>query len=44
MKHLGFTSLASEWWHYDLGDFLWSRSTGQPWLFESLEPQVSARF
>jgi zinc D-Ala-D-Ala dipeptidase len=45
MQACGFTCLKSEWWHYDLGDFLWSRTKSTtehpvPWIFESLEPEV----
>ncbi|MBL7714271.1 MAG: hypothetical protein JNL01_02315 [Bdellovibrionales bacterium] len=47
MKSLGFTNLSSEWWHYDIGDLLWSRQTGYPkmghkWIFESIEKEVLA--
>lgn len=47
MSSLGFTNLSSEWWHYDLGDLLWSRQTGYPtegrrWIFESIEKEVMA--
>lgn len=41
MRSLGFTNLSSEWWHYDLGDFLWSRQLGIPWIFETMEPMVA---
>ncbi len=42
MREMGFTNLSSEWWHYDLGDYLWSRQVSLPWIFESMEAEVKA--
>ncbi len=42
MREMGFTNLSSEWWHYDLGDYLWSRQVRIPWIFESMEADVKA--
>ncbi|MBX9586000.1 MAG: hypothetical protein K2X50_01965 [Gammaproteobacteria bacterium] len=36
MESVGFTSHEFEWWHYDLGDILWSKATGQPEAFGPL--------
>lgn len=41
MHTCGFSCLKSEWWHYDLGDFLWSRTKSSPWIFESMESSVN---
>lgn len=36
MEEVGFTSYQYEWWHYDLGTILWSRSLNQPPVFGPL--------
>lgn len=36
MENVGFTSYHYEWWHYDIGDILWSRVTGHPTVFGPL--------
>jgi D-alanyl-D-alanine dipeptidase len=42
MRHLGFTNYPDEWWHYDLADCMWSQELGIPWIFGSMEPEVSS--
>lgn len=36
MESVGFTSYQYEWWHFDIGDVLWSRATGNPEAFGAL--------
>lgn len=36
MTSVGFTTYHYEWWHYDLGDILWSKATKQPAIFGPL--------
>ncbi len=36
MESVGFVSYQYEWWHFDIGDMLWSRATGSPVLFGPL--------
>ena len=36
MEAVGFTSYQYEWWHFDIGDRLWSQITGQPEAFGPL--------
>lgn len=40
-KHLeiaGFINYKEEWWHYDLGSYLWAQAMGSDWFYESMEP------
>lgn len=36
MINAGFTNLPTEWWHYDYGDFFWSRYTKKPSIYKGL--------
>lgn len=36
MESVGFISHPYEWWHFDIGDVLWSRTTGKPEAFGPL--------
>lgn len=36
MENAGFTSYQYEWWHFDIGNILWSRNKNQPPLFGPL--------
>lgn len=36
MEQAGFTAYQYEWWHFDLGNILWSRIVGQPAVFGPL--------
>lgn len=36
MEAVGFTSYQYEWWHFDIGNVLWSKATGQPEAFGAL--------
>ncbi len=36
MESVGFVSYEYEWWHFDLGDRIWARVTGQPEVFGAL--------
>lgn len=36
MLKSGFTSLPSEWWHYDFGDNFWSFYTGKPAMYQGM--------
>lgn len=40
MISLGFTNYQDEWWHYDLGDCMWSQEFSLPWVFDSMESAV----
>ena len=42
MVSLGFTNYPSEWWHYDLGDGMWTEATGEKTIFHSMEAEVQA--
>lgn len=41
MQDAGFANYADEWWHYDLGNGMWGRACGVPWVFDSLEDDVN---
>ena len=41
MRGQGFTNYHHEWWHFDLGDCIWSQLLGVPWIYDSMEPSVS---
>jgi D-alanyl-D-alanine dipeptidase len=36
MEKVGFTSYQYEWWHFDIGNILWSDITGNPAVFGPL--------
>jgi D-alanyl-D-alanine dipeptidase len=40
MKMFGFTNYEFEWWHFDIGNCLWSEKVGIPWVFDSAEKEV----
>lgn len=42
MKAVGFVNYQEEWWHYDLGDCIWSAEHGVDWYFDSMESDTSA--
>lgn len=43
MKTIGFVNYSGEWWHYDLGDCIWASTLGIPWIFESMEAEISTK-
>jgi D-alanyl-D-alanine dipeptidase len=36
MERVGFVSYQYEWWHFDIGNMLWSQKTGNPAVFSPL--------
>lgn len=42
MKTVGFVNYHEEWWHYDLGDCIWSAEHGVDWYFDSMELGTAA--
>lgn len=40
MQDVGFSNYRDEWWHYDLGNGMWGRACGVPWVFDSMEDAV----
>jgi D-alanyl-D-alanine dipeptidase len=40
MIALGFTNYEDEWWHYDLGDCMWSKALKLPQIYDSMELEV----
>ncbi len=41
MKAAGFVNYAEEWWHYDLGDCIWSELKSAIGFTLSLEDELS---
>ncbi len=37
LTHVGFTNYEHEWWHFDLGNCIWSTAIGAPWVFNSMD-------
>jgi zinc D-Ala-D-Ala dipeptidase len=44
MLGAGFTNYELEWWHYDLGNGLWARRTGETAVYDSMEELALGRF
>jgi zinc D-Ala-D-Ala dipeptidase len=42
VSEAGFVRLPTEWWHFEYGTALWSRTTGQPILFEHTAGPVAS--
>ena len=40
MKSVGFVNYEQEWWHYDLGDCIWSEKMDIDWYFDGAESLV----
>ena len=36
MREAGFTNWKYEWWHFDMGNSLWSQELGLPWIYDSM--------
>lgn len=40
LKACGFVNYEEEWWHYDLGDCIWSDKLNVNWFYPSMEHEV----
>jgi D-alanyl-D-alanine dipeptidase len=39
LTSVGFTNWKHEWWHFDIGNCVWSQELGIPWIYGPMETQ-----
>jgi D-alanyl-D-alanine dipeptidase len=42
LRTVGFFNWKYEWWHFDIGDCVWSQELGLPWIYDSMTPHLDS--